>query len=336
MRSAAGCAALRSRCRGSPTISAPRSRARPSPPRSFVSWTWRVTAWSWSTRTCRWRTCSTTGPRLLLERSVRATAAGWASDRAAYEGLMEPRGACLGADGVHPGAGHEAAAPPGAGGAFRAVRDPVRDGAGAGALPRGAGAGVAGGPGGARHGAAGAAATASFGLVLAVVAHAAGWPVVRGGTANLAAALAAELRSLGGEIVTGHRVASLAELPAGACRAVRHVAAGHGGDRRRSHPRSLWPPAPWLPLRTGRGQGGLGARWPDPLARGRRRRAGTVHVGGSMAEVAAAESAVGRGGHADRPFLLVVQASLFDPTRAPEGKHTGWAYCHVPNGAAWT
>jgi len=63
------------------------------------------------------------------------------------------------------------------------------------------------------------------------------------------------------------------------------------------------------------------------------RRAGTVHVGGSMAEVAAAESVVGRGGHADRPFLLVVQASLFDSTRAPEGKHTGWAYCHVPNGS---
>src|ERR1019366_4396875 len=62
-------------------------------------------------------------------------------------------------------------------------------------------------------------------------------------------------------------------------------------------------------------------------------RAGTVHVGGTLAEITAAEAEVGRGGPPQRPFVIVVQASRFDPSRAPEGKHTGWAYCHVPNGS---
>lgn len=176
-------------------------------------------------------------------------------------------------------------------------------------------------------------ATTSFGLVLAMTAHAYGWPVVRGGTQRLADALAAELRSLGGEIVTGHPVTSLDELPAARAilfdttpRALVAIAgpALHGNYRRRLAGFRYGPgvvkvdwaldgPIPW------RAEGAT--------------RAGTVHVGGTMMEIAAAEAAVARGGHPERPFVIVVQASRLDPDRAPAGKHTGWAYCHVPNGS---
>ena len=177
--------------------------------------------------------------------------------------------------------------------------------------------------------------TASFGLVLAVTAHAYGWPVVRGGTQQLADALAAELRSLGGEIVTGHPVRSLAEIPA--ARAVlfdttpRWLAAIAGdrlpdGYRRRLEGFRYGPgivkvdwalsaPIPWQAQGAGR--------------------AGTVHVGGTMDEIRSAEEDVSRGRHPERPFVLLVQQSRFDPTRAPDGQHTGWAYCHVPSGSTF-
>ena len=176
-------------------------------------------------------------------------------------------------------------------------------------------------------------ATASFGLVLAMTAHAFGWPVVRGGTQRLADALAAELRALGGEIVTGRSISSLAELPAARAflfdttpQALVSIAGSALGDRYRRRlggfrygpgvvkvDWALDAPIPW------RGEG------VD--------RAGTVHLGGTLAEIAAAEAEVARGGHPQRPFVIVVQASRFDPSRAPSGKHTGWAYAHVPNGS---
>jgi phytoene dehydrogenase-like protein len=74
---------------------------------------------------------------------------------------------------------------------------------------------------------------------------------------------------------------------------------------------------------------------PIPWAERECERAGTVHVGGTLSEVAASERAIGRGEHAERPFVLLAQPSLFDPSRAPEGKHTAWAYCHVPNGSSF-
>ncbi len=176
-------------------------------------------------------------------------------------------------------------------------------------------------------------ATASFGLVLAMTAHAFGWPVVRGGTQRLADALAAELRALGGEIVTRRSISSLAELPAARAilfdttpQALVSIAGTALGDRYRRRlggfrygpgvvkvDWALDAPIPW------RGEG------VD--------RAGTVHLGGTLAEIAAAEAEVARGGHPQRPFVIVVQASRFDPSRAPSGKHTGWAYAHVPNGS---
>jgi phytoene dehydrogenase-like protein len=176
-------------------------------------------------------------------------------------------------------------------------------------------------------------ATSSFGLVLAMTAHAFGWPVVRGGTQRLADALAAELRALGGEIITGHPVTTLDDLPA--ARAILFD----------TTPRALVAIAgPRLQGRYRRrlagfryGPGVVKVDWaldrPIPWRAEGATRAGTVHVGGTLAEIAAAETEVARGGHPQRPFVIVVQASRFDPSRTPEGKHTGWAYCHVPNGS---
>jgi phytoene dehydrogenase-like protein len=175
--------------------------------------------------------------------------------------------------------------------------------------------------------------TAAFGLVLGVVAHAWGWPLVRGGTQRLADALAAELCSLGGEIVTRSRVTSLAALPPTKAvvfdtgpQAMLAIAGDRlsGRYRRRLEGFRYGPgiakvdwaldgPIPW--------------RAPEVAA------AGTVHLGGTLEEIVAAEADVERGRHPDRPFVLLVQATPFDPSRAPEGMHTGWAYCHVPNGS---
>ncbi len=175
--------------------------------------------------------------------------------------------------------------------------------------------------------------TASFGLVLGMLAHAVGWPVARGGSGRIAAALEAEARALGVEIVTGHRVDTLAALPDARAvvldltpRQVVEIAgdrlpAGYRGqlERYRYGPGvfkvdwALDGPIPWV----------------DPATA----RAGTVHVGGTMTEVAASEDAVDRGTPSDRPFVLLVQPTVADPSRAPEGKHIAWAYCHVPHGS---
>jgi len=176
--------------------------------------------------------------------------------------------------------------------------------------------------------------TASFGLVLAITAHAYGWPLVQGGTQRLADALAAELRSLGGTIVTDRRIASLDELPPARAvlfdttpRALVSIA----GDRLRGRYRRRLAGFRY-------GPGAFKVDWaldgPIPWRAPEIARAGTVHVGGTAEEIVAAEDQVAHGRHADHPFVLLVQGSLFDRTRAPEGRHTGWAYCHVPNGSS--
>ena len=177
------------------------------------------------------------------------------------------------------------------------------------------------------------APSAAFGLVLGALGHAVGWPLPYGGTQRIADALASYLRTLGGAIVTGTPVESIDALPP--ARAIlfdltpRQVLAIAGArlpegyrcqlERYRYGPGvfkvdlALDGPIPWM----------------APACA----RAGTVHVGGTLAEIAAAERAVWRGEHPERPFVLVAQQSLFDPTRAPPGKHTVWAYCHVPHGS---
>lgn len=179
----------------------------------------------------------------------------------------------------------------------------------------------------------GSAFTASFGITFAATAHIGGWPLPRGGSQSIADAMAAHLRSLGGSIETGDMVRSLSDLPPAGAYLLDVTPtqlsdlAGEalpGRYRRRLRQFRFGPaafkvdfaldaPVPWIAE--------------DP------RRAGTVHLGGSLDEITVAEAAVAKGDHPDRPLVLVAQQSLFDETRAPEGKHTLWAYCHVPNGS---
>jgi phytoene dehydrogenase-like protein len=173
--------------------------------------------------------------------------------------------------------------------------------------------------------------TAAFGLTLTLLAHAVGWPFPRGGSQRIVDALAAHLRSLGGEIETSAPVRSMAGLEGS--RAVLFDVT----------PRQLLEIAgEELPARYRRrlrryryGPGVFKVDWaldgPVPWTAPECRRAGTVHLGGTMEEIAIAETEVAEGRHPERPFVLLAQPSLFDPTRAPEDKHTLWAYCHVPS-----
>ncbi len=175
--------------------------------------------------------------------------------------------------------------------------------------------------------------SAAFGLLLGVTGHAIGWPLPRGGAQRIADALASLLRELGGEIHTGRLVGSLRELPA---------ADAYLFDLTPAQLLRLegiaWPRR--YRRRLGRyryGPGVFKMDWalsaPIPWRAEACRRAGTVHLGGTMEELAASERSAWNGETA-RPFVLVTQPSLFDPTRAPAGAHIGWAYCHVPNGSA--
>ena len=175
--------------------------------------------------------------------------------------------------------------------------------------------------------------SAAFGLVLGTAAHAVGWPMPKGGSQSIADALASYLRSLGGEIVVGRRVGSMDELETS--RAVLFDVSPRqlsliAGDRLPSGYRRRLE-------RYRYGPGVFKLDWaldgPIPWKAPEAARAGTVHLGGTMVEVAASEAAVWRGEASENPFTLVAQQSLFDETRSPKGKHTGWAYCHVPNGS---
>lgn len=177
-------------------------------------------------------------------------------------------------------------------------------------------------------------ASAAFGLTLGVLAHKPGWPVTRGGSQNLANALAAHFKELGGEIVTDHRVASLSDLPP--ARAIlcdvtpRQLIALAGdsltaGFRRRLERYRYGPAAFKLDW-------ALSA--PVPWKAAECKTAATVHLGGSFAEILESEWNAAHGRHSEKPFTLVAQPSLFDSSRAPAGQHTLWAYCHVPNGSS--
>jgi phytoene dehydrogenase-like protein len=175
--------------------------------------------------------------------------------------------------------------------------------------------------------------TSAVALVLLLTGHHVGWPVARGGSQAVADALASIARSHGAEIVTGHRVERIGELDD--ARAVlldvtpRQVLA-LAGERLPSRYRKALEGYRY-------GPGVFKLDWaldgPIPWTAPECARAGTVHVGGTFEEIAASEAAVTHGRHAERPYVLVAQASACDPSRAPAGKHTGWAYCHVPSGS---
>ncbi|HEV2811278.1 MAG TPA: NAD(P)/FAD-dependent oxidoreductase [Acidimicrobiales bacterium] len=175
--------------------------------------------------------------------------------------------------------------------------------------------------------------TSAAGVLLAGAGHAAGWPVAAGGSQRIVDALVSTLRRLGGQVETGRRIRTLDDLPA-----TRTVLFD-------TTPRDLLAVAgarftPRYRRRLGRYRHAPGSfkidyalSGPVPWTAEECRRAGTVHVGGTLAEVASAEADVAEGRHPKRPFVLVAQQSLVDPGRAPAGQHTLWAYCHVPAGS---
>ncbi|HXB32675.1 MAG TPA: NAD(P)/FAD-dependent oxidoreductase [Puia sp.] len=175
--------------------------------------------------------------------------------------------------------------------------------------------------------------TAAIVLVFLATGHDRGWPIPRRGSMALADALASYFLSLGGRIETGVFVRSLSQLPSSRCvlldltpRQLLQLG-GHQWS-------SLYK---WQLERYRYGMGVFKVDWalaePIPWEAEDCRQAGTVHIGGTFEEIAAAEASTARGIQAERPFVLLAQPSLFDPTRAPHGLHTGWAYCHVPNGS---
>jgi phytoene dehydrogenase-like protein len=176
-------------------------------------------------------------------------------------------------------------------------------------------------------------ATAAFGLMLGMVAHAVGWPMPRGGSQQFTDALAAHLRSLGGEIRTGSWVRRMDDLPE--ARVVLFDTSPRGmveiaGERLPEGYRDALSRYRYGP---GVFKLDFALDGPVPWTAQECLRAGTVHLGGTLDEIVESEAAVWRGDHAERPYVIVAQHSLFDDTRAPEGKHTLWAYCHVPNGS---
>jgi phytoene dehydrogenase-like protein len=175
--------------------------------------------------------------------------------------------------------------------------------------------------------------TGGVALVLNATAHTVGWPFPRGGSQRLADALASHLRSLGGKILTSERVTAIDELPAADAvlfdLSPRPLLAIAGSRFPASYRRQL--------ERYRYGMGVFKVDWaldgPIPWRDHNVARAGTVHLGGTLDEIARSERDAARGRVSDRPYVLLAQPSLFDPTRAPAGQQTAWAYCHVPGGS---
>ena len=175
--------------------------------------------------------------------------------------------------------------------------------------------------------------SAAAGLLLQVAGHAVGWPMPRGGAQSITDAMVSYLQSLGGEVITSTKVDSLDALPQAhavlldvGARELTRIAGGglSSGYRRRLDAFQYGP-------------GVFKMDWaldaPIPWAAAECAGAGTVHLGGTLEEIAEAEAAVWHGEHPKHPFVLLAQPTMFDETRAPEGKHIAWAYCHVPNGS---
>lgn len=177
------------------------------------------------------------------------------------------------------------------------------------------------------------AGSAAFGWVMAIAAQAVGWPIPRGGSQSIANALAFYFESLGGSVCSDREVKSMRELPSNTlilCDVTPRQLLGIAADRLPG----------WYCKKLERyryGPGVFKLDWalnaPIPWRNSECARAGTVHLGGTLDEIAASERAAWEGTSCPRPFVLLAQPSLFDDSRAPAGQHTAWAYCHVPNGS---
>lgn len=175
--------------------------------------------------------------------------------------------------------------------------------------------------------------SASFGLVLGSSAHSVGWPIAKGGSASVTTALANLFKKQGGEIQTNTEVKSLSDIPSSKTilfdltpHQIVEIAGNHLPKTYRDKLR-----------RYQYGPGAFKMDWalsePVPWLNEECRKAGTLHLGGTFDEISEGEKAAWAGKHHNKPYVLLSQPSLFDDTRAPEGKHTLWAYCHVPNGS---
>jgi phytoene dehydrogenase-like protein len=179
------------------------------------------------------------------------------------------------------------------------------------------------------------AATSAIALVLLITAHTGGWPVARGGSQSIAHALSSYFVSLGGKIQTSFLVHSLEQLPTADAilfditpRQLLQIA-GH----------SLSAIYKWQLNHYRYGMGVYKIDWAlagaIPFISEHCRQSGTIHLGNTMEEIVAAEQVTANGGHPEKPFVLLAQPGVFDASRAPKGKHTAWAYCHVPNGSTF-
>ena len=175
--------------------------------------------------------------------------------------------------------------------------------------------------------------SSAAGLLLATLAHVYGWPMPRGGSQRIVDALAAYLRFLGGDIMTGMEVKSIEALPRARAylfdvtprQLLRIAGARLPAGYQRSLSRYRYGPGAF--------KIDYALDGPIPWRAAACLQAGTVHLGATLEEIADAERQVWRGEHSERPYVLVAQQSLFDDSRAPAGKHTAWVYCHVPNGS---
>jgi len=173
--------------------------------------------------------------------------------------------------------------------------------------------------------------SSAIALVLGASAHAVGWPVPRGGAQAIPDALAAHLQHLGGRIHPGRRISSLAELGGELMLcdvSPRQLLAMAGNTLSDSYRKKLarFTPGP------GAFKIDYALSEPIPWTASDCRRAICIHVGGSLEDVSQSEAAMADGRISARPFMILAQPTLFDPTRAPQDKHTAWVYCHVPNG----
>ncbi|MBO0682165.1 MAG: NAD(P)/FAD-dependent oxidoreductase [Candidatus Dormibacteraeota bacterium] len=274
------------------------------------------------------------GTAVMLERSLDRTARGLGRDAAAYRRLMEPLAAqatALAGEVLQPPLHlprHPLAmarfGPPALLPAARLARSGFRD-----QRARALFAGVAG------HSMLplDRPLSSAFALVMLTAAHAGGWPLARGGSSTVADTLLRRLRELGGEVRCGHQVRSVEELDGARAvlldlvpKGVLEVAGHRFPDRYR---RRL--------ERYRLGAGVFKLDWtleaPIPWRSPECARAATVHLGGTLEEIVDGEWQVSQGRHPERPFVILVQPTLFDPERAPAGRHVAWAYCHVPNGS---
>jgi phytoene dehydrogenase-like protein len=175
--------------------------------------------------------------------------------------------------------------------------------------------------------------TGAVGLMFAMLGHAYGWPIVEGGSGRLVDALVGALRAAGGDLETGRRVNHMSDVPSARAVLFDLAPPAVAGIARDEFPR-------WYTHvlnRHRRGPGvfklDLALDGPVPWTAPECARAASVHLGGTFAEIAAAEADVARGRVPETPFVLLAQPTMFDPSRAPTGKHVVWAYCHVPNGS---